>query len=233
MLRRHRNLVLLLVTTCLALGSTTLPAAAGDGQWHLRVHAAWVRPDLSWQMSPEPGTVVRVDADDAWGLGISGEYQVSELLGIDLGIMRAVPDVDLHVEDSSLGASISASDGLTMTPLSLGLNFHLTPKQRFDLYIAPYLAYVLYSDVEWRVKETLIIDGVPVELEDAIRFAVSNDLAYGAVLGADIPIGPKRWYFSGSLRYMVTELDGTDDEGDREILDLDPFIVSVGVRYSF
>lgn len=233
MLRSHRNPLLLLVSLCLVVGSTTSPAAAGDGQWHLRVHAAWVHPDLTWQMSPEPGNVVRVDADDAWGLGISGEYQVSELLGVDLGIMRAVPDVNLRVEDAFLGVSIGASDGLTMTPLSLGLNFHVTPKQRFDLYIGPYLAYVLYSDLEWRVTETIVVDGVPIVFDETVRVSVDNDLAYGAVVGADVPLGPEGWYFSGAVKYMATELEVRDPDGERENLTLDPFIVSIGVRYSF
>lgn len=233
MLRRNRDPVLLFGLACLALGSTTLPAAAGDGQWHLRAHAAWVHPDLDWQMSPEPGEVVRVNADDAWGLGITGEYQVSELLGVDLGIMRAVPDVNLHVEGAFLGASIGASDGLTMTPLSLGLNFHLTPGQRYDLYLGPFLAYVLYSDLEWRVNETLDVDGVLVVIDETLRMSVANDLAYGAVAGADIPIGFRGWYLSGTLRYMATELDVTSPEGDSENLSLDPIIVTLGVRYSF
>jgi outer membrane protein W len=233
MLQRNWNRILLIGLACLAIGSIAIPALAVDGQWHIRAHAAWVQPDLNWQMSPEGGTAIAVDANSAWGLGINGEYQVSELLGVELGIMRAVPDIDLHVENRDLGLSASASDGLTMTPLSLGLNFHLTPKRNYDLYIGPFLAYVLYSDLEWSISETLIVDGVPVEFEDSLRIAVANDLAYGAVVGADIPFGSKGWFFSGSLRYMVTKLDSSDDEGDGERLDFDPFIVSLGVRYSF
>lgn len=231
--RRNRNPVLLFGLACLALGSTTLPAVAGDGQWHLRAHAAWVHPDLDWQTSPAPGDFVTVVADDAFGLSVSGEYQVSDLLGVDLGLMRAVPDILVRSEDRDLGLSVSATDGLTMTLLSIGLNFHVTPGQPFDLYLGPYLAYVLYSDLEWRVNETIDVGGVPVDIDETLRMSVANDLAYGAIAGIDIPFGANGWHFSAALKYMATELDAKTPEGDSESLSLDPVIVTLGVRYSF
>jgi outer membrane protein W len=233
MLRRHRQPILLLVLACLAVGSRAMPAVAGDGQWHLRAQAVWTHPDLTWQSSPEPGDLVTVDADDAFGLAVSGEYQVSELLGVDLGIMRTTPDVRVRSEDSELGLSVSATDGLTMTPLSIGLNFHLTPSKSFDLYLGPFLAYVLYSDLQWTANATIDVGSVPIVVEDSLRMSVANDLAYGAVAGADIPIGSRRWFLSGTLRYMATELDATNPEGAGENLSLDPLIVTLGVRYSF
>ncbi len=233
MLRHHSHRVLLIGLACLAAALLAMPATAGDGQWHLRVQAVWVQPDLDWRMSPAPGDVVSVDADDAWGLGVSGEYQVSDLLGVELGIMRAVPDVNILLEDTLLGVSLKATDDLTMTPLSIGLNFHLTPGQRFDLYLGPFLAYVLYSDLEWRVNETIDVGGVPIVIDETLRMSVANDLAYGAVAGVDIPVGSRGWYLSGTLKYMATELDITDPDGDSENLSLDPIIVAIGVRYSF
>lgn len=233
MIRHQRNRLSLIGLACLAAGSIALPAAAANGQWYLRAQAVWVRPDLDWQTSPAPGDLVTIDADDAFGLSVSGEYQVSDLLGVDLGVMRAVPDILVRSEDRALGLSVSATDGMTMTPLSIGLNFHLTPSQRYDLYLGPYLAYVLYSDLEWRVNETIDVGGVPVVIDETLRMSVANDLAYGAVAGADIPLGANGWYFSAALKYMATELDATSSEGDSENLSLDPLIVTLGVRYSF
>ena len=84
MLPLQRHSILLIGLACLTALSTASPTSAADGQWHLRAHAAWVSPALSWQMSPAPGDLVRVDADSAWGLGISGEYRASDLLGVEL-----------------------------------------------------------------------------------------------------------------------------------------------------
>ena len=58
--RQHRNLSLLLTVACLLTNSTVLPAEAANGKWHLRAHVAWVYPDLDWQTSPEPGSVIKV-----------------------------------------------------------------------------------------------------------------------------------------------------------------------------
>lgn len=233
MLRQTGNRLSVVGLACLAAGSIALPAVAKNGQWHLRAQAAWVYPDLDWQMSPEPGELVTVDADDTWGLGISGEYQVSELLGVELGILRTSPDVRIVSEEQSLGLSLSATDSLTMTPLSIGLNFHLTSARRFDFYLGPFLAYVLYGDLEWRVNETVVVGGVPIVLDETLRTSVANDLAYGAVAGVDIPLGPEGWCFSGAVKYLATELDATNPDGDSENLSLDPLLVLVGVRYSF
>lgn len=233
MIRLHRRSILLVGLACLTALSTASLAAAADGQWHLRAHAAWVSPDLSWQMSPAPGDLVKIDAASSWGLGISGEYQFSDLLGIELGVMRSSPDVDIQVDDAVLDVTVRASDGLTMTPLTLGLNFHVTPTRSFDLYLGPYLAYVLYGDLEWRVNETIVDGGVPIDFDQSLRMSIANDLAYGAVAGADIPLGPEGWYFSGTLKYLATELDASEPEGDSENLSLDPLIVAIGFRYSF
>ena len=233
MLRPNKHLILNSGLVLLVALAAALPVAAANGRWHLRAHAAWVYPDLDWQTSPEPGSVIKIDADDSWGLGVSGEYQVSDLLGVELGVMRATPDVRIRSEESSLGLSFSASDGLTMTPLSIGLNFHLSAKRPFDLYLGPYLAYVLYNDLEWRVNETFVVDGIPITIDETLRISVANDLAYGAVAGVDIPLGPEGWFFSGALKYLATELDATDPEGESENLSLDPFIVAIGIRYSF
>ena len=233
MLRHTGNRLSVFGLTCLVAGSIALPAVAESGQWHLRAQAVWVYPDLDWRMSPEPGDLITVDADDSWGLGISGEYQVSELLGVELGIMRTSPDIRIVSEERNHGLSVSATDGLTTTPLSIGLNFHVTSARHFDLYLGPFLAYVLYGDLEWRVNETVVVGGVPIVLDETLRTSVSNDLAYGAVAGIDIPLGPDGWCFSGAIKYLATELDATDPEGDSENLSLDPLMVLVGVRYSF
>ena len=233
MLRHQWNRPLLIVLASLAAGSIALPAVAANGRWHLRAHAVWNHPDLDWRTSPDPGDVVTIQADDAWGVGISGEYQVSDLLGVDMGILRTTPDIRIVAEDRDLGISLGATDGLTMTPLSIGLNFHVAPASRFDIYLGPFLAYVLYGDLQWRVNETVDVAGTPIVFDETLQMSVANDLAYGAVAGVDIPLGPGGWFFSGAVKYMSTELDATSSGGEGENLSLDPVLVTVGVRYSF
>ena len=52
-------------------------------------------------------------------------------------------------------------------------------------------------------------------------------------MGLDIPFSSKPWAVATSLRYLATSLDITDPDGDRETLDFDSWIITLGLRYSF
>ena len=75
--------------------------------------------------------------------------------------------------------------------------------------------------------------GQEVVLQDSVRVTVADDVAYGGVLGLDIPFSARPWAVTLSLRTMSTDIDITDPEGAREKLDFDTAAVSVGLRYTF
>ena len=141
---------LLVIVLAIALSS---PAAA-RGPVHMRAFALWIQPNLDFNMTGEEQDLT-ADADGALGLGISGEYQFSDRLGLELGIFRASPDVNLVNTIKELDLTARASDGQAMTPATLGLNIHLLPEDRLDLYISPFLAYVYYGDLDFFISETI------------------------------------------------------------------------------
>ena len=198
----------------------------------MRVFALWVKPDLDFFRSTDE-QVLTADADGALGFGLSGEYQFTDRLGLELGVFRASPDVNLFNYIRELDLAAATSDGQAMTPVSLGLAIHLLPESRLDLYVTPFVSYVYYGDLEFFIRETIEIDGQPVTLEDSLRVDVANDVAYGGTLGLDIPFSSRPWAVATSLRYLATSLDITDPEGDRETLDFDSWIISLGLRYTF
>lgn len=230
--RRSSSVVPLAALVVIALTIGLSSPAAARGPAHLRAFALWVQPDLDFNRPGEEQDLT-ADADGALGLGISGEYQFSDRLGLELGIFRASPDVNLVNTIKELDLTARASDGQAMTPVTLGLNIHLLPEDRLDLYISPFLAYVYYGDLEFFISETTEINGEQIVLEDSIRVDVANDLAYGATVGLDVPFSSKPWAIATSLRYLATSLDITDPDGDRETLDFDSWIISLGLRYSF
>lgn len=232
MYRMQSSVVLLgaLIVLVLTMGLSSPAAARGPA--HLRAFALWVQPDLDFNR-PGDEQDLTADADGALGLGISGEYQFSDRLGLELGVFRASPDINLVNYVRELDLAAQASDGQAMTPVSLGLNIHLLPEDRLDFYLAPFVAYVYYGDLEFHLNETIEIGGQTVTLQDSVRVDVDNDLAYGATLGLDIPFSSQPWAVATSVRYLATGLDITDPEGDRETLDFDSWIVSLGLRYSF
>jgi outer membrane protein W len=232
MCRNQPLAVLLGCVTVLAFAIALPGPVAARGPVILRGFGLWVQPDLDFNRSDEQQNI-SADADGAFGLGVSGEYQLSAWLGVEIGVFRASPDVHLANEIRELDLIALASDGQVMTPVSLGLNIHFLPKDRLDVYLSPFVAYVYYGDLEFLVRETIAIGDQEIVLEDSIRVDVANDTAYGATVGLDIPFSSRPWAVATSLRYLATSLDITDPEGDREELDFDSWVVSLGLRYTF
>ena len=200
--------------------------------FNVRAYALWVQPDLDFKRS-EVGGEISADADGALGFGASAEYQFSDRLGVDLGLFRAAPDINLSNYIREFDITARATDGLAMTPLSLGLDIHLLPRDRVDLYLAPFVSWVYYGDLEFFVDESIDIDGQIIRIRDSVRVEAEDDLAYGATLGIDVPFSSRPWAVSAGLRYMWTELDLTDPDGVTEKLDFATWIVSLGLRYTF
>ena len=215
---------------------TVLIPRSGDAKslWHLRAFGVWLEPDLDYQGPTGDDEVdILATAAGSFGLGISAEYQFTERLGVELGILRATPKITLDYAFRDLGLQLQTSDNLAMTPISLGLDIHLLPEKRLDVYLAPVLAYVWNSDLDFVVDQTFEIEGQPIRIRDEARVNVSNDVAYGATLGVDIPFSARPWAVATSLRYLATELEATDPEGEGIRPDFNTSIVTVGLRYSF
>ncbi len=150
-------------------------------------------------------------------------------MGVELGAQWSENDLELRLAGEMFcGATfctLTDSDSARPLTLSLGLDVHLTPGRRADLYLGPVLAYVLYSDPTFRA------------LDETLRVSIDDDFAWGGVVGLDVPFGDRGWHFSGSIRYLRAEADATarDDEGEAGTasLDFDPLAVAVGFGYRF
>jgi len=232
--RSSRNIFILTITVLATLAWIVPSSASANGKWHLRAFGVWVDPELDFRTTNDDGDDIRAGTDSTFGLGISGEYRFSQRFGVELGIFRVNPNVNLHYQFNLLPLSFETSDDLAMTPIGLGLNIHLLPPdKRVDLYVAPLFAYVRYSDLSFEVSETLEVAGMPILIEDTLEVSVDNDVAYGAALGIDVPISFSPWAISGTVRYLWTDLDVTEPEGDRETMGYNTLVATLGIRYSF
>lgn len=167
------------------------------------------------------------EAKSAFGFCLDFEERFNDLLGLGVTLMYAEPEVGLAVTattqliDDATGAVLSESTGSVarrgsgeMTPLLVGPNFHFGPNDNVDLYAGPFLGYVFYGDIT---------------IEDD-RAVIEDDLAYGAVMGVDVPFGKGSLAFSASARYMVTKAEAKEG-GDG--IDIDPLTLLVGLGYRF
>ena len=203
-------------------GSLTVPASAADTGWHLRAFAAGFDPDLDVMVPAENPEEIRVLAESDLGYGASLEYQFSNLLGVELGVMQASPVIALSADDIPGYGDISMTDSMSTTAITLDLNFHLTPNsQYFDFYLGAGVASMGYSDLQYDEP-----DGDVLDLE------VSNDLGYSAKAGLGIALGKNsKWAAIGGLRYIWSDLELTQE--DAATFDFNVFSFSVGIAYSF
>ena len=231
--RERTRRLLICFLTCLACGLAATASADAQG-WTLRVQ----------------GQVTASDAD-ALGLGedfgtsvgpyVGVERQWNDRLGIELGIGRTELEQSSRTDAVFLTFDTTAS--LTMTPVTLALNVHLTPNASYDFYIAPRVGWVFFDDLEIRNDFDLnALPGFPLLLNSftdlqpfvtlpAFQIPVDDQFVYGLRLGFDAPFGDSDWSFSSSVEILDVDLE-LEGFGAAQLA-LDPVSVGLGFGYRF
>ncbi|MCP4201182.1 MAG: porin family protein [bacterium] len=210
----------MLVAALLALPASA--SAETDTGWQIRFYAAAI------DMSDAPSGTndysgSSFDLDVGAGVGFNAEYRFTPRLGVDLGILSGA-GVDVETGTSWTGnPGWMTSDTVTFTPLTLGLDIHLTPDERVDFYVCPLVAMIQYGSLAVRNGPT----GVSTEWD------FDEDFAVGAALGLGIPFGQNRWSFETSLTYLESSIDGSNRDGLRLGSDYDSTIFGFGFGYRF
>ena len=191
-----------------------------EAYWVLRFDLSWVDPSGSPVSFAGDGHTVWTYFDTDFGAGMRAEYRFSERLGVEVGVLGAGNvDVTSGYFDHSIGSNVEVSG---FTPLTLGLNVHLTPDRAVDLYAGPLLALVMYSSV----------DDWSSHYVGRTNVSVDNDVGWGAILGLDVPLGSRGWMAQANLRYIDTDMKNSG--GDISLnSEFDPVIYSVGFGYRF
>lgn len=196
-------------------------ADAAERGWHLRAGVAFVDPDVSEEGIDDAGDSVSISAAGDLGYSLGLEYRFSRRVGLELGYIAADPELEITITESLSGERFRLRSGTGFSPLTLGLNLHLTPNARVDLSFQPMLAYVTYDDLRF----TLGTASAEIESED--------ELAAGVRLGLDIPFGEAGWSIYTAVSYFDTELETRDEEGERDDFGFDPLLATVGVGHRF
>ena len=195
-------------------------ADAGDSPWRIRAFGLSMNPTGDTVVVPDTGERIPYDAGNGYGFGIDLEYRASRHFGIDFGVLTATPVIDVLIDEVGV---ISASAQPRITPIYAGLNVHLTPDSRFDLYIGPLLAYVIYSSFDLVVDPWFLTEG----------FVTQNDFGIGVNLGLDIRLGDGGWLLTAAFKYLDTTLEASPPDESIGRTDIDPMIFSIGVGYRF
>jgi outer membrane protein W len=203
-MNRSRVFTAVSVLPMVLLLSWTAPATAGEkGDWQLRFGFVSSDADAGRAEVSATGESFNIITSSGAGFGASLEYRFSGRLGVDLGVFSAAPDIGTSI---SIGPGkeslVNISTGVTITPVTVGLNVHLIPDGLVDVYVGPLVGYVMYNDFTLSagpgIRET---------------FRSENDFAWGAGLGADLRFGKSRWSLTAALKYLDSTFEARPESG--------------------
>lgn len=218
----------LTAATGLALVMGAAPAfAASAGDWIFRGSLTQVRPDESTSgLSNNAGvTALEVEVEEATALGLTVAYFLTDNIAVEL--LASTPfSHDLSVDSSTPDLGDPEIGEIKHLPPTLSLQYH------FDAgalrpYVGAGINYTFIFD-ESTDGEIESIGFDDLELDDSVGLA--------AQIGADYELG-NGWLLNADVRYIDIDTEATlTGPGGARLeadVDIDPYIVSVGVGYRF
>ena len=200
-------------------------ATAPEQGWRLRVNGYWIDSSEGRASPGNTGYRSRVENSAAAGGGVAGEYRFGPRLGLELGALGGADNDYTLAFDAG---AIAVTDTMAFGAVCAGLNIHLTPGKKADLYAGPFVAHVTYSD---------ILVGVAPGFAGSVAVNFANEIALGASIGVDVPISQSHWIFNAGVKYLAaspeTSLEWGAVGSRRESASIDPLMVGVGFGYRF
>jgi len=217
-------IIAMAIALSLALAGTAVAAGVSETGWQVRVYGAWVDPDLGATVTNDDGDPVSIGSSDAFGYGFGLDYRASERLSWSLDLLRVAPEISLSA-DLGPALELRTEDRLQVTPLLLGMGWHLTPGGPLDVAVGPVVGWVQFGDVTFDVGD-----------EEPLRVVTSNKPAFGARVTVATALGDGDWSLNADVTYLKNDLEAGQAGGpsfDRREFSYDPLIVTVGVGYRF
>jgi len=216
-LRRVPRILVPITLATTVLVFATEARAQDEGGWRLRVDFGFFDPGGAGILIDTGTATFQSDFDGGGGVGVRGEYRWSRRMGVEAGFFSGA-SVDVGFSGGTSTAEISS-----FTVFAPGLDVHLTPEAKVDLYVGPQLALVNYSDLTTSVLPGFVGSSISVD----------SDVGFGAILGLDIPVGERnRWTFQTNLRYFDAKMNGVASTTRLEA-DFHRTIFSLGFGYRF
>lgn len=208
----------------LVAGALSLTPASGqerNERWALTAAGTWLSPvgdEVTTSQGPPFAQQVETQevSDDATGFALGLEYRWTPRLGLELGFLLVEMDTSFRSEFA--GMTFTDSEAMDLESVLLGLNWYLTPERRVDVSIGGFVAQTKPEDVIFLT-----------EIGRRAKRVFDDDIGFGVKVGLEVPLRPRSgWGLAASVRYLDTILESETPGQD---LDLDPVVVTLGVRY--
>ena len=205
--------LLCILAACLVLATSVL---AADARNTIRGGIVYSNPTGDGQFAPDPSH--KFEADSAFGLGFSYERTITDLMGVNFDLSWF--DHDVKISNVSEGDTFG---NFSVMPLTVSLLFHPLEKGGVDFYIGPAVSYVMYGDLE--------LEGMHRVWVGESELSVDSDFSLALQTGVDIRFN-ETWGMNVDLKYLDTKAK-IDVVGEDLDLDVDPFLIGVGVTVRF
>jgi len=197
---------------------TSLPVSAYEaGDLVLRAGIAGVLPTGESDTISAIAPGAKVEADDAWSLGLTGTYMFTDNIGV--GVLAAWPfkhDIDAKGSISSLN-KVGETKQL---PPTVTLQYHFETGTSFHPYIGAGVNYTYFFDED----TSGALNGLDLDLDDSWGLAAEIGLDYD--LGND-------WLISGQVWYIDIDTEAKLEGVGKFDVDIDPWVVMLGVGKKF
>lgn len=205
----------------------TQAQALEAGDWIVKAGPTLVSPnDDSGRVGGIANTGVGVD--DAWTLGFTIGYMVSDNVSVQLlGIVPTEHDLDAKGSTLS-GLGISDIGDVDVLPPTLTVQYHFSPKSNIRPYIGAGINYTYFYG-ESESSDLNVLGGNP-ELD------IDSSVGLAAEIGVDVDID-ENWFANATLWYVDIEADATVKNtgfGDLDVdVDVDPWVLMFAVGTTF
>ena len=181
------------------------PAAPPWGRWMVGARLLDVYPNVSTSVSG-------IDVDQQWTGELNTTYFFNPNFAIEGSITWAKQDVTFN------GTGVGA---LKMMPVTVTAQYHFTNLGAWKPYVGGGFNYTYFYDTD---------------LGNNAGASVSRD-SWGGALQAGLDYQVQRnWYFNIDVKYLWINNDigfNNVNFGNSSSLDIDPWLIGVGVRYRF
>lgn len=198
----------------LLLVFAALPLAAQDGNVYVTIFASQVdidEDDLEGDF--------RLDYDDALALGASANRFYGNYVSIEAAVFGIRADASLTFEDV---ATLDLGS-LDLTPITLGAQFHVLGRSRFDPYLGGGAAYILADDLSSSDLDTAGLGRL--ELDSGLSYYLNAGIGFQITPGIGVVVDARYIPFKTDSRSSVT---GVEQE-----LEISPRLLSAGLRFRF
>jgi outer membrane protein W len=201
-----------LIFTALLL--TALPLAAQSTDV-----TVWVSSQMNsdgGRFADDEDAEVRFDNGSGYGVSVSRAF--TRRLSGELALFRTSSSAEIREGTQRLDLG-----DIELTPITAMLRYHVAHGARAGAYVGAGLAHVMADDLDTADLRALGIAPVRLDSETA------------AVIGAGVTIDLNaRWGLAVDARYIPLELSGrAAGDSDRLSVDMDPLLISGGVRVRF